>query len=65
MVPKTKIIKENHYPQELTDEQKDDIIWRTLENWHKLLVHKGVEGVTTEYNDGRIYLNQGVDEKEL
>ena len=60
-----KVIKEDCYPKELDDYEKDQIVWSIVQNWIASLKHKGVEGITVEYDAGKIRLYREKDKLKI
>ena len=57
-----KVLKENHYPNELTNEEKEKLINGILDDWLKLLDEKKVyHHHTVEYKNNNIYLREIVE----
>ncbi len=54
-----KVIKENMYPRELSEEELKPMIEGILSDWEILCDHKGItRTIKTKYEKGKIYLNQ-------
>ena len=52
-----KVIKENYYPRNLKEEEKEKIVYDILEGWYKLHKMKGIDA-KAKYIDGQIILVQ-------
>ncbi len=57
-----KVIKENCYPKELSEEELEKIVLSIIDDWCKLHRDKNIKNVIVEYEDGSIILKQGRDE---
>ncbi len=60
-----KVIKKDCYPVELDDSQKDEMVWSILSHWLASLKHKGIEGVTADYEEGKIRLRREYDKLKI
>ena len=56
-----KVIKENAYPIERTQEEKDQILQKIVDKWnYDLLSHKGYEPVPAFVEDGKIFVEAAI-----
>ena len=58
-----KVIKENVYPKELSEDEKTNIVEGIIKDWLILCEMKGItRTIKIRYENGKIFLNQGYDE---
>jgi len=58
-----KVIKENVYPKELSEDEKTNIVEGIIKDWRVLCEMKGItRTIKIRYENGKIFLNQGYDE---
>ena len=60
-----KVIKKDYYPMEFENRQKDEIVFSIVSNWASSLKHKGIEGVTVNYDEGKIRVQRKDDKLKI
>ena len=60
-----KVIKENQYPMELDNHQKDQIVWQIVRYWQSSLEHKGIDNISTDYEGGKIRIKRKEDKLKI